>query len=254
MQVKHLSASRIKTYYQCPLQYHAVYDLGMRGESHPLTLMGSGVHYMFENATNTRIGTGKCESEDPLWYKGAAIKEYKIDEDLWPLMDQLVDNGIQWGYFRNVHQTNGCEVEVDFRLPDDTKVTGFIDRFDVVPPLADVIDLKTQKRAFEEVDLPKNWQARIYNIGARKLVPEVTGKISISFWVLRHKVQRVWLTAEDAERDIEVLVSIADEIRSCDDPEAKPSGLCPWCPYHSKCDASRKGIKSRFRRKSCVKR
>lgn len=254
MKVKHLSASRIKTYYQCPFQYHAIYDLGMRGDPHPLTNMGSGVHFMFENATNTMLGVGKCESDDPHWYKDAAIKEYDIDEDLWPLMSQLVDNGIQWGYFRNIPKTFGCEVEVNFELPDGTKVTGFIDRLDIASPWADVIDLKTQKREFDEATLANNWQARIYNIGTRKIVEEVMGKICVSFWVLRHRVQRVWLTEKDAERDIQELVGIAEEIRSCENPEKKPSGLCPWCPYYSKCDAPRQGVKAKFRSKSCVKK
>ena len=254
MQVEHLSASRIKTYQQCPLQYHAVYDLGMGGEPHPLTVMGSAIHEMFELATNTHLGIGDCESLDPLWYKSMAVKKHNVDEDLWPLIDQLVSNGIQWGYFRNVARTVGCEVEVDFTLPDETKVTGFIDRFDVAPPIADVVDLKTQKREFDDITLPDNWQARIYNIGARKIRQDVVGKISISFWLLRHRVQRVWLTGEDAERDVKELMGIANEIRSCEEPDARPSGLCPWCAYHSKCDASKEGLKSKFRRKSCAKR
>lgn len=253
MQIKHLSGSRIGTYRQCPLKYHAVYDLGMESDPHPLTLMGSGVHTMFECATNTRIGEGACESSDPLWYKSFAVKEHKVDEDLWPLMDQLVQNGVDWGYFRNIGKTHGCEVEVDFTLPDDTKVKGFIDRLDKAPPNgADVIDLKTQKREFDDVELPKNWQARIYNIGARKILG-ITGKVSVSFWVLRHRVQRIWLTEEDATRDVDELMAIADEIRSCEEPEAKPSGLCPWCPYVKKCKASQEGIKARFRRKKCAR-
>jgi len=251
VQIEHLSGSRIKTYQQCPLKYHATYDLGMEGTTHPLTLMGSAVHEMFELATNTHIGKGECESFDPLYYKSFSVQKHKVDEDLWPLIDQLVANGVEWGYFRNVSSTVGCEVKVDFGLADDTRVVGYIDRLDVASPKADVIDLKTQKREFENEDLPKNWQARIYNIGTRKLYPDVTGKVSVSFWVLRHRVQRVWLTAEDADRDEKELMGIAAEIRSCDSPEARPSGLCPWCPYHDKCDASKEGAKARFRRKRC---
>jgi len=254
MQVEHLSGSRIGTYKQCPLKYHAVYDFGMKGVDHPLTLMGSGVHTMFEMATNTRIGVGACESSDPMWYKSYAVKEHGVDEELWPLMDQLVKNGVDWGYFRNVSMTHGCEVEVLLTLPDGTKVKGFIDRLDKAPPDgADVIDLKTQKREFDDLELPKNWQARIYNIGARDILEGVTGKVSVSFWVLRHRVQRVWLTQDDANRDVDVLMALAQEIRDCKDPEPKPSGLCRWCPYHKKCSAANEGVKARFRRKRHVR-
>ena len=67
MKVEHLSASRIDTYYQCQLKYHAIYDLGLKGDTHPLTVMGSAVHWMFESATNTRIGG---ESVNPMTHCG----------------------------------------------------------------------------------------------------------------------------------------------------------------------------------------
>ena len=246
MQVEHLSGSRIETYYQCQLKYHGIYDLGMRGETHPLTLMGSGVHYMFEHATNARIGVSKG-SKDPMDYKDAAVKEYGVDEDLWPLMGQLVENGIGWGYFRMVSKTVGCEVGLDFELSDGTKVVGYIDRLDVDYPTADVIDLKTQKREFDDTELAKKWQGRIYNIGARRLYPNITGKVSASFWVLRHRVQRVWFTADNGKSDEQELMRIADEIRGCKEPKPSPSGLCPWCPMYGKCKASRQGVKARFK-------
>ncbi len=41
MKLEHLSASRIKTFKKCTLEYHAVYELGVKeGDPHPLTIMG----------------------------------------------------------------------------------------------------------------------------------------------------------------------------------------------------------------------
>jgi len=113
----------------------------------------------------------------------------------------------------------------------------------------DIKDLKTQKAAFSEPELADNWQAHIYNFAVRRMYPDVTGVVMVSFWVLRHYVQRVSLTLEDAKRTEERLVEVGNEIESIIDPQPSPSGLCPWCPYYSQCDASREGIKARMKRK-----
>jgi len=250
MKVDHISASGIKTYKQCPLKYYAVYDLALpEPPPHPNTVMGSAVHDIMEEATNYRM---KPDSDpkfhDPMYWKQAAIEKNRVETHLIPVIDELVGNAVRWGYFRNIRRTVGCEIKIGFALPDDTKVTGYIDRLDVMIPDMDIIDLKTQKNAFEPEELEDNWQARIYNIGARKLKPEITGKATVSFWVLRHQVQRVILTADDAEKDYHRIAKVVNEIRACKDPEGKPSGLCPWCPYDKQCPAKNSSARERFRK------
>jgi RecB family exonuclease len=151
----------------------------------------------------------------------------------------MTRNAVDWGYFRNIEHTVGCEIRFSFKLRDGTKVVGVIDRLDVMAPRADVLDLKTQKRELDDAKLMDNWQARIYNMGARELHPEVTESVSASFWVLRHRVQRVWLHQVHADRDRDELMRIADKIRDCKEPVPSPSGLCPWCPAYAECDAAK---------------
>jgi ATP-dependent helicase/DNAse subunit B len=237
MNVEYLSASKIKTFEQCQLKYHAIYDLGLPEEApHPLVAMGSAVHRMMEKATLAMMsGTG---STNPLNYKVAACKEFSVDTEYWPLIDSLVANATGWGYFRNIGRTKGVELEFFIDLEDGTKVKGYIDRLDLFDRTADIIDLKTQKNAFEPRELFDNWQARIYNIAVRKKFPEVTDKLCVSFWVLRHQVQKVHLTAEDAVKDCVVLMNKAKEIRACANPEPNPSGLCQFCLYRDKCPST----------------
>jgi RecB family exonuclease len=242
----HLSASLIKTYKQCPMKYKAVYEMELpEDEPHPLTKMGSAVHKMFEMSTKARVA-GDLES-DPFAFKAEAVKEFGVDSNLSGLVDELTNNALRWGYFRLVGRTVGVELEFEFQLPDGTKVTGYIDRLDLLTPGADIIDLKTQKKAFEPDELTDNWQARIYNVAVRKKHPEVTGKVTVSFWVLRHHVQRVWLTSHDAAADEIRLVEMANEIRACKDPETNTSGLCQYCPYKD-CQAAKMGLKKRLNR------
>lgn len=245
MKLEHLSASRIKTFETCQLKYHAVYELSVKETPHPLTNVGSSLHFMMEHATLAYMsGTG---STNPLDYKVAACQEFSVEVEYYPLIDELVAKAIGWGYFRNIDRIKGVELEVAFNLNDNTEVTGFIDRLDVFDQTADIKDLKTQKNAFEPEELSLNWQARIYNIAVRKKFLQVVDKLCVSFWVLRHRVQKVWLTAEDAVRDCLALVDKAREIRSCSNPQPSPSGLCQFCGYREQCPQP--SLKKMFKKK-----
>lgn len=249
MILDHLSASRIKTFEQCQMKYHAVYELKLPETPHPLTLMGSSVHSMLELSSKARMAGQRRERwHDPMVFKQAAMRKFKVDDSLSSLIDELIDNAKRWGYFRNIHKTIGCELEFKLVLADGTNVSGFIDRLDLHIPEADIIDIKTQKKAFENDELRNNWQAKIYNMAVRELYPKITGKVSVSFWVLRHMVQKTWLTLEDAGLTNKSLMIVADQIRSCTDPIARPSGLCPYCPYYKDCKAANGNLKSRLKR------
>lgn len=248
MKLEHLSASRIETFYQCPLKYWAIYEKEMEETPHPLTNMGSAEHEMLKLATRARMaGERRVRMHDPLVFRDAAMRKFKVEAQYAPLLDELTGNALKWGYFRNLARTVGCELKFSFALEDGTEVTGFIDRLDIAPPEADIIDIKTQKSQFTGEELRESWQARIYNIAARRMFLEVSGKVSVSFWVLRHMVQKIWLGPHDAEADCRRLVEVAREIRVSDGRQGKPSGLCPYCPY-KECPAARMGLKERLRR------
>jgi CRISPR/Cas system-associated exonuclease Cas4 (RecB family) len=204
---------------------------------------------MLEKATRARMVDWEIdpssESCNPLTYKKEAMEEFKVDREHSKLIDDLMGNAERWGYFRNIKRTAGCELEFFIDLADGTKVKGFIDRLDLNGPEADIIDIKTQKNLFTDEELKDNWQAMIYNLATRVKYPEVTGRASVSFWVLRHQVQKVWLSSHDAEAAKEKLMEVAKEIKECDKPEAKPSYLCNYCGYKSQCTNAQDNTKSR---------
>lgn len=254
MEIDKISASALKTYDTCPLKFYALYVLGIPDSPpHPKTVMGSAIHKMNELASNQMIELRKKGDQtfvDPMLFKRQAIDEYKVAPDLHSTIDELVGNGVRWGYYRNIHRTAGCELRVEFNLPDGTLVKGFIDRLDLKPPEADILDIKTQGQAFTQEELDHNWQALIYNIGARRLYPEITGDVTVSFWVLRHQVQRVMKPAGSQDVDLELLQEKVSEIKANDDPQPYTSGLCQFCPYFDKCPASKENARSRLRRMS----
>ena len=246
MKLNYLSASRIKTFEQCGLKYFGIYEEGLEDSPHPLTIMGSAVHKGAEDSMNEIIAGREASFTSAVRQACAQMGVTKPNADL---ARELIENALSWGYTRNADKCVGLEVSFFEALPCGTKVKGFIDRLDIDLPTADVIDLKTQKSEFNDATLADEWQSVVYNWAARKLYPELTGDISVSYWVLRHRVQRVWMTADDAKRGEDKLMKVAEQIRSCTDPQPQPTALCQWCPKRGTCPAANEGVKARFNRK-----
>jgi RecB family exonuclease len=244
--VEHLSASRIGTFEQCQLKYHAIYEEKLEeGPPHPLTVMGKAVHKAAELGV-AMVMAGQAVYWDALVRQACA--SMGVSRPNCELAKELMANAVKWGYLRNVEYCAGLEIEFFEELTDGTKVKGIIDRLDRCPRFADVIDVKTQQRAFDEARLHLEWQSVTYNWAVRRKWPEITGDVRVSYWTLRHRVQRCVLAADDARRGEDILMRKAEEIRSCDDPKPSPSPLCQWCPK-SDCRARGEGVKERFKRR-----
>ena len=246
MILKHLSPSRIKTFEQCQMKYHAIYEEKLdEGPPHPLTVMGKAVHKAAE------LGVAQMMGNQAVYFPALVRKacaSMGVSKPNSELAQKLMDNAIKWGYLRNIEHCAGVEIEFNEELPDGTKVKGIIDRLDILPQLADVIDLKTQQSPFDDASLRKEWQSIAYNWAVRKLRPEITGDVQMSYWTLRHRVQRCWLTADDAKRGQDILMTKANEIRRCEAPETSPSPLCRWCPK-ADCPGRNEGLKKQFKRR-----
>lgn len=156
MKLEHLSASRIKTFEQCPLKYHAKYELKLPEVVHPLTTMGKAIHVAFEKMT---VSFQECEKLDGGFLENALV-DFQVESDLHELARQLVQNALDWGYFRKIALTVGVEMEFNEILPSGVKTNGFIDRLDLDRKEADVIDIKTQKNSFSSDDFERIGRVR----------------------------------------------------------------------------------------------
>lgn len=249
MKLTMLSYSRLRTFEECQLKYHAIYELKLEDEAHPLGTMGTAVHQAMEISTRARMLRRHEALWDPLRLIERVCSKHRVEKDLRPLAAELVQNALRWGYFNKVSNAGGCEEYFIVELADGTKVRGYIDRLDFGEQ-TDILDLKTQKRLFSQEELNDNWQARIYNVAVRKAHPgKVSDRLTVSFWMLRHEVQRVSLTSLDAERDERRLIEKADEIRECTDPRPNPTPLCQWCPYCDECPGPKMNLKQRLKEK-----
>lgn len=248
MKINHLSPSRINTFEQCQLKYHAIYEEKLpQGVPHPLTVMGSAVHQAGEYGVKEILEGGNPNKVNFNAITRKACASMGVSKPNADLAQQLMQNALDWGYLRNVEYCKGLELSFFEELPDGTKVKGIVDRLDLCPNYIDIIDLKTQKRAFDDATLKELWQSIAYNWAVRKKL-QLKGESRVSYWTLRHRVQRCWMTEDDAKRGEDKLMKVADEIRSCSDPQPSSSPLCQWCPK-ADCPAKGESVKGRFKRK-----
>ena len=107
MKLKHLSASRIKTFEKCELEYFAKYDLEIADDyTHPLTIMGKAYHKVFEVSTTALLlenkGIYHPAWRDPFQMIDPAMRKYAVEEQYRNLLVELTQNALDWGYFRKV--------------------------------------------------------------------------------------------------------------------------------------------------------
>lgn len=202
-----------------------------------MTIFGSAIHKVIEHATKEN-SIGTLFWRNPVDFILPTLRQYNLSTDEYgDLAIELVRNAINWKYFSDLSALKGCELPFDLTLTDDkTRIKGIIDRLDIIADSAEIMDIKTQKRAFSLLELHKNWQAKIYNIAVRKL-HDFVKDVNVSFWVLRHRKQEIVKTDVDASVDEQELIQIADYIESVKNPTATTSGLCQWCPYKNECSA-----------------
>ncbi len=232
MDLHHLSASSLKTWNTCNLQFYADKVLKIpRSEAHPLTKMGSAVHHAFERA---------YEDKDALAHLPQACEEQGLTEELATTARQLTERCIEWGWWDGTEKLDLCAVEQEFLIDigEGVRLKGFIDRLDIIGEDATILDIKTQGKKFTAEELRTNLQADIYNLAARKLFPVIKGAIRVEFWVLRHELQAVTRTEDDARETEEKIRRQGADMLAWDSethPPASAGAHCRWCNYMDSC-------------------
>ena len=233
MDLPHISASSLKTWDTCPLQFYADKVLAVpRSEAHDLTKVGSAVHLAFERAKDD----GDVAQELPTACEDSGV----VMEDYKGMAGKLAETCNSWGWWDGSEDLDHCVAEQEFLLDlgEGVRVKGFIDRLDIKGTCATILDIKTQSKKFTVDQLRENLQADIYNLAARKLFPKVEGPIRVEFWVLRHEIQAVTRTEYDAKRTENFLKKRGAELLAWPADEAPPAHIgphCRWCNYADDC-------------------
>ena len=233
MDLPHISASSLKTWDTCPLQFYADKVLAVpRSEAHDLTKVGSAVHLAFERSND--VGGVSEALPEACEDSGVVMDDYK------GMAGELAETCNAWGWWDGVQDLDLCEAEQEFLLDlgEGVRVKGFIDRLDIKGSCATILDIKTQARKFTVDQLRDNLQADIYNLAARKLFPQIEGPIRVEFWVLRHEIQAVTRTEDDANKTEDFLKERGAELLAWPEDKAPPAHIgshCRWCNYADEC-------------------
>ena len=232
MDVPHISASSVKTWNNCRLQFYAEKILKVeRRPLHPLTKMGIAVHEAFEKGT---------ENKSYMDHISEACNSQSLDEDLVGKSAELCKTCEDWGWWNGVDELDHCIPEYEFLvdLGEGIHVKGFIDRLDIKGNTATILDIKTQSKKFSSNELKNNLQADIYNLATRINFPAIQEPIRVEFWVLRHEIQAVTRTKEDAMRTKEYLLKVGRDILDHpqdEHPQPTKGNNCRWCDYQTSC-------------------
>lgn len=238
MELKYLSASRMKMWQTCKLQYYAVYILKVPRieEDHYKTRIGSAVHKALELAGKAKRISSRPAWQDPLNHVQRSARKYGVSEHEQEITN-LVNVASKWGWLndKSAVEERRFMLPVSKVLGKQVNALGFIDRLSVQGDTAIVMDAKTQAKPLSRNDLAEGYQTHMYNWAVRQMYPQVR-TVLVEFWTLRHKMQSYVATQADADRFQCKMEAVASEILSLTKPpEGTPTNVCRWCQYRVDC-------------------
>lgn len=230
MYCKTLSASSLGTYQTCPFKYHMVYDLHQREPQNKFAAFGDVFHGILENI---------CKKIDKADLDTFIKEQYaRLDMKQQDEMSKLIKQFFANDYFqRNKNNIEHLEYPFDIAY-DHFNLKGRIDRIDRINDKKIAIDYKTCNKPYDLEELKSSMQVKIYSIAMAKLfnVEEVV----IEFWHVKTEIiQCSTITKEDTKDYENEVLSLAEEIHSCNDPQPKFNQYCRWCFFKNECQNKR---------------
>jgi putative RecB family exonuclease len=234
-----LSASRAKTFEQCPRKYFYSYIEHLPKKEWDHLELGTYVHAALE-IFHGRVKDGSAEPLPKLM--GAASSEAfkRMTEEGKSLPDeQLQEAKAMLASYLAQIQRNGMphvlEVEFPFTIPLNERydLTGVIDRIDRDPDgILHIRDYKTSKSA----RYMEPFQLNTYGLLLLDKFPgTVRFRASYIMLKLGGQVLAYDFTDEDVRKCRDKLIRYAERITSEERWRAKPGRLCDWCDFKDVC-------------------
>ncbi|MDP9067013.1 MAG: ATP-dependent helicase [Actinomycetota bacterium] len=234
------SYSRISTYDNCGLQYLCSVVLGLDPESSHNMAFGSWVHKIFEE-----IETGVIPPGD--W---AALRDRYNElfkEDVFPnkaMARQFRRDGqiMIERYVNLLKPTQAAMAEVSFKVDlDGHRITGRIDRVDVIGKNLIVTDYKTSRSPVQWEEAKRSLQLAIYHLAASadpelKALgePNAMQLVYPGAALSRGQVAKRAQTPEEAQEAIKRLPGLIEGVLA-EDFRPNPEADCTWCKFKPLC-------------------
>lgn len=237
-----LSASRVKTYRQCPRKYYYTYieklprkhwdhfDLG--------TLVHGTLEFFHENYRNDEQERPNIRRLMTECFKKQREKMIKDGENVSSEIKKEA-KGLLGGYIKYIEE-NGIgsnivylEKEFELKLNDQYKIQGYIDRIDKDKDgVLHIKDYKTNKK----IKYMEPFQLQVYGIPLLDLYPDAN-YFKGSYIMMRFEGTHITyeFTREDVEKAKNKLIEEGDKITKEERWRAVPSILCDWCDFKDPC-------------------
>lgn len=262
MIIHYMSASRLKTYLQCPEKYHQQYENHVRGGAEHLTF-GTMIHKVFERYLQEDWAREDMKHlyEDE-WDK-ASIANPEYFKDGYDIIlnflkmnqkrDSIVPMGFELPFAIDIESGQVYETEkVDWDNPEDVRaflddlkaqdkpiIFGFIDRveYDLATDTLRIVDYKTSRVSLTQSEADSDIQLSMYALVAAYLFPEYS-RVSLELHYVRDGMA-VKTSRTDKELAIfqKWLLSIYRKIKDDTVHKAELNKYCGWCDAKAGCVA-----------------
>ena len=242
MKLSHLSASSLKTWLACPMQWFDRYGNGFRGQSNDAADLGSLVHDVLEGHVKDgdHLAADSWDRLYARWHNACDLKRNQsaVGDGRYEGMKMLQT-------WHNRQDWDGIQVvstETEYSFPLKTKYgevpfVYIIDRVDRRKQRFEVIDYKSGRFQLNHDQLRQDPQALSYATAMWLEVPEQP-LYHVTFDYLRDQPIGVGFRAEDCKDWYAQLVAWAEQIIETDeaDAEERINAGCRFCHRKLGCE------------------
>jgi len=246
------SHSKMSTFRQCPLKYRFGYIDRIKKEEEGIeAFTGSRVHEALEKLLKLKKEFDRepdYEKAEELflatweekYHPGIVIRRKDVTpEDYRRRGLMCLRNYFEMERGQEFGELLGLEVRLMFPLAGSS-MKGFVDRLQKDGNTFHIIDYKVTKNDMTQEKADKDTQLALYEIGIRKLYPDV-GNVVLHWYMLPHSnvVDSTRSEGDLLELEGDVLALI-EEIESTSEFLPVETALCGWCEYHEECEEEKR--------------
>lgn len=242
-----LSFSKLSRFESCPLAYKFHYVDKLPSEPSVPLLFGSAIHEVLEKLIQEHVeeelvGPLSKARAEALWqtvWSDTELSGVEVFQEGLDILYRFVNEQKDLDHL----DVLAVEQPIEFTLPGDFQVIGYIDRVDRIDDeTIEVIDYKTSRQLYSSEEVNKSLQLSLYQIAAQQLWPWAK-KIRLSYWMLRHGVKQ---SAERPPHEIygvkKYVVTLGQQIRATKEFRPKLNVYCGNCDYRQHCPAYKEAL------------
>ena len=244
-----ISFSRFSTYRRCPQQYKLQYLDRIPVPAGPELHFGAAVHDALNRMYDPRqLQRPQLEEVIEAFIASWQGRQEEIPEEKRQLYFERGVDLLRRHYERHGAEEEGArtaatELSFSIRLGDSDRLTGRVDRVDVLgEKQLEVIDYKTGARMPTQSVVDRDVQLAIYRLAAAELYP--TFDVTTTLYYVLHDVRMSAVQSDEmlSETQYDILEAIARIQLGDFDPN--PDSHCDWCGVKAHCELFRKPLET----------